>query len=120
MSQPPIIGSGKPHTVTLKPGSNVAVSTPPRGPEETGQADGGRREARLRSGPDPERAARIVTPALTPAPARPHRQAAEPAHAPAPAGLSDAVLQRIQQLKQRNNVVGETLAGLPAGGLSAR
>lgn len=113
MSQPPIIGSGKPHTVSLKPGSNVAVSTPRRGPEDTGTAGNERRDARLRTQADPARAARPATGDARQAPVRAAAPTTRPAPAQAPAGLSDALLQRIEQLKQRNTVVGQALASLP-------
>lgn len=126
MSAPPppppaVIGSGKPHTVALKPGSNVAARQTARKRDE--DPDNGltaRLLATLRSGEKAAEAAKRAAseaPAV-PAPADPDGEAASAA-SPA-TGLSSAIRQRIAQLKQRNEAVSSELDRLPAKGKRAR
>ncbi len=126
MSAPPppapsVIGSGKPHTVALKPGSNVAAGQ--RARKRDDDADAGL-TARLMA---TLRGDRADSKAPGPASADPTAPAplgatgtpdAEPAGGAT--GLSSAIQQRIAQLRQRNEAVSGELARLPAAGRRAR
>ncbi len=125
MSTPPppppaVIGSGKPHTVALKPGSNVAARQTARKRDE-GQDNGltARLLATLRSGEKAAEAAKHPAPEASTSPAATAPDALDAAATPA-TGLSSAIQQRIAQLKQRNEAVSSELDRLPAKGKRAR
>jgi hypothetical protein len=111
VSEPPIIGSGKPHTVTLAEGSSVATQRPTR-------AAGGRLPeeppAPVREGLAPEPAMQATRKA---AQLRPSVQAAHvitprAAQARPPSGIEDTspLLARIAQVEQRNGRIRARLA----------
>lgn len=106
MTQPPIIGSGQPHTVTLAPGSNTATHKQPRVAAPTPQAP--RPQFRPASRPEVAKpnTARPAPPTEVPAPASPE---------PEPESiLSPHILQRISGLQERNESVRAELDRLPA------
>lgn len=111
MSDPPIIGSGKPHTVSLAEGSTVATQRPTR-------AGGGRLpeepHALVREGlaPDPAALAARKTPLRAP-PTQAARNVRSRADPPSPAGaIQDysPLLTRIAQVEQRNGQIRARLA----------
>lgn len=115
-TQPPIIGSGHPHTVSLPDGSHIAASkAPPKAHSQMSDLPPPRAAAKSRG------AAAESKPAgkASRAGARPARKAAaasEPqAVDAAPVSvLSDAIIQRIAQLQQNNDAVRAQLDRLPA------
>ncbi len=119
---PAVIGSGKPHTVALKPGSNVATRETAR-PRDEDPTPGltARLMATLRRGEDASAQQRgaVPPPAETPVPAP---AADDPAAASAlqAAGLSAAIRQRLAHLRQRNEAVRGDIDGLPPAGRRAR
>ncbi|MEY4713428.1 MAG: hypothetical protein RIS88_2878 [Pseudomonadota bacterium] len=116
---PAVIGSGMPHTVSLKPGSNVAASQTARPRDEDPHAGLTERSmARLRRGQEAGRGKRQVPPQ-----AAPRATPGEAGTAAAPvtvAGLGSAVQQRIAQLRQRNEAVSSELDRLSTAGRRAR
>lgn len=117
MATPPsIIGSGKPHTVSLPDGSNVAThkTTQKRDPQAQelltarGMAKSRAAPAESKTAPKPSRAAAR----------NPRKQVApepEPeVPQPPPSLLGDAIIERIAQLRQANNAVRAALDRLPA------
>lgn len=115
MSDPQIIGSGKPHSVSIEPGSNSATRKTRRKPDTTAvEVPTLRTQATLE--------------AATPAPKAPRAAAARaprkgaarlppppPAEAPPPPPmLGDGILRRIAELQQRNEAVRAQLDRLPA------
>ncbi len=126
MSTPPppppaVIGSGKPHTVAIKPGTNLASSAKPRKPDDEAAQDlTARLKATLRRGEEASQARRGVREADTPKPAPIAQDIDETTPATQAAGLSSAIRQRIAQLRERNEAVGRDLDRLPPVGKRAR
>ncbi len=118
---PAVIGSGKPHTVALKPGSNVATRETAR-PRDDDPSPGltARLMATLRRGEEASAARRGVPPpeAVAVAPAPEETSADTPATTAS--GLSAAIQQRIAQLRQRNETVRGEIDRLPPAGRRAR
>ena len=111
MSDPPIIGSGKPHTVSLAEGSTVATQRPTR-------AAGGRLpdepRALFRDGlaPEPAALAARKTPQRPP-PTQAAGNVRPRADQPSPVGaIQDysPLLTRIAQVEQRNGQIRARLA----------
>lgn len=97
MSQPSVIGSGQSHTVTLAPGSQTAAHRQPRPAAPTQEVPAPRAAT---SSPPQATQPRIASPA-----ASAQARALEPA-APEPDSiLSSHILQRINSLKERNDLV---------------
>ena len=126
MSAPPspppaVIGSGKPHTVSLKPGTNLATSLKPRKPDDAA-ATGltARLKATLRRGEEASQARRGISETEAPRPAPIVQDVPEPPSIAAAPGLSNAIRQRIAQLQERNEAVGRELDRLPPAGKRAR
>jgi hypothetical protein len=126
MSTPPppppaVIGSGKPHTVAIKPGTNLASSAKPRKPDdEAGQDLTARLKATLRRGEEVSQVRRGVREADAPKLAPNAQEIEETPPATQAAGLSNAIRQRIAQLRERNEAVGRELDRLPPAGKRAR
>jgi len=126
MSTPPppppaVIGSGKPHTVAIKPGTNLASSAKPRKPDdEAGQDLTARLKATLRRGEEGSQVRRGVREADAPKLAPIAQEIEETPPATQAAGLSNAIRQRIAQLRERNEAVGRELDRLPPAGKRAR
>ncbi len=118
---PAVIGSGKPHTVSIKPGTNVATSLKPRKlDDEVAEGLTARLKATLRKGEESSLGRRGAGEAPEPAPWSAQEGSAETATAPHPSGLSHAIQQRIAQLRQRNEAVGRELDSLPPAGRRTR
>lgn len=118
---PAVIGSGKPHTVSIKPGTNVATSLKPRKlDDEVAEGLTARLKATLRKGEKASQGRRNANEAPVPTPLSAQEEPAEAATAPQPSGLSLAIQQRIAQLRQRNEAVGHELDSLPASGRRTR
>lgn len=111
MSEPPIIGSGKPHTVTLAEGSSVATQRPTR-------AAGGRLPEEP---PAPVREGQLPEPAPHPPRKTAHLRAqTQPAHVLGPRAAGprpgsrildpSPLLTRIAQVEQRNGQIRARLA----------
>jgi hypothetical protein len=116
-----VIGSGKPHTVTVKPGTNVATSQKARKPDDdAAQGLTARLKATLRRSEEASRAREGVKEpeVLAPTPDPLDHQEAE-ADSPG-LGLSSAIRQRIAQLRERNEAVGREMDRLPPAGRRAR
>jgi hypothetical protein len=118
---PTVIGSGKPHTVSIKPGSNAAMSETARPRDQDHSPDlTSRLLATLRRGEEASAAKRGTAPQQV-APAKPLPQETSDAPGSAPtSGLSLAIQQRIAQLRQRNEVVGGEIDRLSAAGRRGR
>ncbi len=126
MSTPPppppaVIGSGKPHTVSIKPGTNLASSLKPRKPDdEAAEGLTARLKATLRRGEEASQARRGVREADAPKPTPIAQDIDEAAAVTQAAGLSNAIRQRIAQLRERNEAVGRELDRLPPAGKRTR
>lgn len=113
MSDPQIIQSGKPHTVSLPEGSTVAAHKRPR--MAGGQLPEPPPLAELRLGDIPDElelaqaTARTAPPQATARHAPAAAAAARGARARPPAGLDPALLARIADLERRNDQVRGTL-----------
>ena len=126
MSTPPppppaVIGSGTPHTVSVKPGTNMASSKKARKPDDGAAQDlTARLKATLLRGEEASRVRRGGKDAVAaaPAPVLLETQDAEPT--PQASGLSNAIRQRIAQLRERNEAVGREIDRLPPAGKRAR
>jgi hypothetical protein len=118
---PTVIGSGKPHTVALKPGSKVATRETAR-PRDEDPTSGlaARLMAKLRRGEEAAGAKRSTTASETLPPASEPQNTAQASAAAPATGLSDAIRQRLDQLRQRNEAVRSDLDGLPPAGRRAR
>lgn len=116
---PTVIGSGTPHTVSLKPGSNVATHQTARPRDHDPRAGLAERSmATLRGGQEASRGKHEVPPQSAP-----RTTPGEASTAAAPltaAGLSGVIQQRIAQLRQRNEAVSSELDRLPTAGRRAR
>ena len=118
---PAVIGSGKPHTVSVKPGTNAATSQKARKPDDDAALDlTARLKATLRRGEEASQARRGVREADVPKPAPIAQDIDETTPATQAAGLSSAIRQRIAQLRERNEAVGRDLDRLPPVGKRAR
>ena len=118
---PAVIGSGKPHTVSVKPGTNLASSQKARKPDdEAGQDLTARLKATLRRGEEASQARRGTRDPDAPKPAQIAQDIDETPTGTQPAGLSSAIRQRIAQLRERNEAVGQELDRLPPAGQRAR
>lgn len=118
---PAVIGSGKPHTVALKPGSNVATSETarPRG-DDASPGLTARLMATLRRGEEASAAKRGASPSQNVAVAPATEETAADTPATTATGLSAAIQQRIAQLRQRNDAVRGEIDRLPPKGRRAR
>lgn len=118
---PAVIGSGKPHTVSLKPGSNVATRKTARKPDDDKGNDlTARLMATLRRSEEAGQARKGPPAGETPAPPPASTATADSATASSATGLSSAIQKRIAELRQRNEAVGRELDRLPAAGKRAR
>ncbi len=126
MSTPPppppaVIGSGKPHTVAIKPGTNLATSAKPRKPDDEAAHDlTARLKATLRRGEEASQVRRGVREADAPKPVPIAQDIDETTPTAQAAGLSNAIRQRIAQLRERNEAVGRELDRLPPAGKRTR
>lgn len=126
MSAPPppppaVIGSGKPHTVSLNPGTNLASSLKPRKPDdEVAEGLTARLKATLRRGEEASQARRGISEPETPRPASIAQDIQEPPSTASAPGLSNATRQRIAQLRERNEAVGREIDRLPPVGKRVR
>ncbi|MEY4653380.1 MAG: hypothetical protein RI884_1961 [Pseudomonadota bacterium] len=118
---PAVIGSGKAHTVSLKPGSNVATRETARPRDEDKNPDlTARLMATLRRGEEASAAKRGVAPVET-APQTPTPTDTEAdATGASLMGLSAANKQRLAQLRQSNEAVRGNFDRLPTAGRRAR
>jgi hypothetical protein len=120
-SPPAVIGSGKPHTVSVAPGTHVASSQKARKPEGGAAQDlTARLKATLLRGEEVSRVRRGVKEPVAPAPASSPLETQEAEPASQASGLSNAIRQRIAQLRERNEAVGRELDRLPPAGKRAR
>jgi hypothetical protein len=118
---PAVIGSGKPHTVSVKPGTNAATSQKARKPDDDAALDlTARLKATLRRGEEASQARRGTREPEAPKPAPIAPGADETGAGAQASGLSSAIRQRIAQLRERNEVVGQELNSLPPAGRRAR
>jgi hypothetical protein len=116
-----VIGNGKPHTVTVKPGTNVAASQKARKPDDDAAQDlTARLKATLRRGEEASQARRGVREPDAPKPTPIAQDIDETAPATQASGLSKAIRQRIAQLRERNEAVGREIDRLPPAGKRAR
>lgn len=104
MAKPPIIANTQPHTVSVPKGSNMATRPVPKPRDDAAPAPPVRPRAKAREGDGAPAA---------PAPARPDRAAAR---ASARAVLGPEVMERMNQLKQRNDAVRAVLKRLSTPG----
>lgn len=118
---PAVIGSGKPHTVALKPGSNMATRETAR-PRDDDPSPGltARLMATLRRGEEASASKRGAAPPDTVAIAPAPEETSADTSAETASGLSAAIQQRIAQLRQRNEAVRGEIDRLPPKGRRAR
>lgn len=118
---PAVIGSGKPHTVALKPGSNVAARETARSRDDDPSPGlTARLMATLRRGEEASASRRgAASPdAVLPVPVPDETETTAPDASAS--GLSTAIRQRIAQLRQRNEAVRADIDRLPPAGRRAR
>lgn len=104
MAQPPIIGSGQPHTVSLAPGSNTATHKQARPVAPAQEVPSVQFKPGIGPAPSKPKAARPAPVAQIQAPASPEPDST----------LSPHILQRINALQERNESVRAELGRLPA------